>query len=170
MALGLKRTVRALLSRIPERPTHEQLEAVAHALARSVDRDWTNLAGSAPIDPARPWMREVHAGEDGGASLYLNSEPPGATDVPHEHGTWSVLIGLEGAGCNTVYEVLDTRQRLVRAVARAIVAPGDIVVLDADAIHALDAHGDLPCVTLNLYGSPIASRPSFEQRSYSRSP
>ncbi len=159
-----------MLSRIPERPTPAQLEAVAHALARSVGSDWTNLAGSADIDPSRPWMREVHAGEDGGASLYLNSEPPGATDVPHEHGTWSVLIGLEGAGWNTVYDLVDARQRLVREVTRRIVAPGDIVVLDAEAIHALDAHGDLPCVTLNLYGSPIASRPSFEQRSYRRSP
>jgi len=115
-------------------------------------------------------MREVHAAEDGGASLYLNSEPPGATDIPHEHGTWSVLIGLEGLGCNTVYELVDSRQRLVREVKRGIVAPGDIVVLEACAIHALDAYGELPCVTLNLYGSPIASLPLFELRTYSRSP
>lgn len=167
-ALSLKRKVRALLKRIHGRPTHTQLEAVAHALARSIGPNWRNLAASAVMDSSRPWMREVHAGEADGAALYLNSDPPGASDVPHEHCTWGVLIGLEGVGCNTVFEMVDICQRRVREVTHEIVAPGDIIILGADAIHALDAHGDLPFVTLNLYGSPITSRPSFEQRSYWR--
>lgn len=166
----LSRAVLTLLNRIPKRPDHAQLESVAQALARTVGRNWMNLVGSVALDPASSWMREVHAGQDGGASLYLNSEPPGASDIPHEHGTWAVLLSLEGVGCNTMFEIVDTRQRHVRGLAQRIVTPGDIVVLEAEAIHALDALGNLPFVCLNLYGSPIGSRPSFQQRSYHRCP
>ena len=167
-ASDLKRAFLKLPSQIPKCPDHAQLESVAQALARTVGRNWTNLVGPMALDSACPWMREVHAGQDDGASLYLNSEPPGASDIPHEHGTWAVLVGLEGAGCNTIFEMVDIRQRHVRKLAQRIVTPGDIVVLEADAIHALDAHGNLPFVSLNLYGSPISSRPSFQQRSYHR--
>ena len=160
----LSKFIHSLNDRLPmANPKLTKLELIARELQEIASSEiWRPKFGHS----TKGMLEEICVSSDCGPSLYFVSEVPGAIDVPHEHLTWTVIIGIEGSMENILYEVADREKRQIRELSRQIIYPGDIVILDVDAVHAINVAGEKMASCLNLYGSPIVSRPPFSARCY----
>lgn len=91
-----------------------------------------------------------------GLPLTLQTEThlPGTTSPIHNHGTWGVVTVLKGQQKNIFWRrdpVRDCRDR-IEYVGEKIIYPGDIMSFTTEAIHSIEALGDEPTITLNIYG------------------
>ncbi|BCL36568.1 cupin [Nostoc sp. MS1] len=79
---------------------------------------------------------------------------PGTRSNIHNHGTWGVVAVLKGQEKNTVWRRTKTpdSQDKIEPTGEIILSPGDIISLTPDAIHSVQAIGDEPTVTFNIYG------------------
>jgi len=122
----------------------------------------------------RSWLEEKHYNADpeqGFGVHLLHEEPdhtlavfvvswlPGRGAPPHDHGTWAVVAGVEGAERNVFYNRLDDGSRAdyaELAVKREFdAAEGELVCMRTGSIHSV--HNDTDKVTLSLhtYGKHI---------------
>lgn len=85
---------------------------------------------------------------------------PGTTSTIHNHGTWGIVMVLEGKQKNTFWKRNPTPQSpdRINRVGERIIEPGDIISFTTEAIHSTEAVGDEPTITLNLYGETNASK------------
>ena len=79
---------------------------------------------------------------------------PGTTSNIHNHGTWGVVAVLKGQEKNTVWRRKDGSKSSgkIEQTGEITLSPGDIVSFTPDAIHSIQAIGDEPTVTFNIYG------------------
>ncbi len=79
---------------------------------------------------------------------------PGTQSNIHNHGTWGVVAVLKGQEKNTFWQRTPSPESpdKIAPTGEIILSPGDIVSLTPDAIHSVEAVGDEPTVTFNVYG------------------
>ncbi|MDJ0649343.1 MAG: cupin [Xenococcaceae cyanobacterium MO_188.B19] len=79
---------------------------------------------------------------------------PGTTSPIHNHGTWGVIMVLQGKQKNTFWKRAPTMEfpNRIDRVGEGIIEPGDIISFTTEAIHSTEAVGDEPTITFNLYG------------------
>jgi len=79
---------------------------------------------------------------------------PGTLSTIHNHGTWGVVAVLKGQEKNTVWRHTKTpdSQDKIEAMGEITLSPGDMISFTPDAIHSVQAIGDEPTVTFNIYG------------------
>ena len=85
---------------------------------------------------------------------------PGTTSPIHNHGTWGIVMILEGKQKNTFWRrnpIPKFPDRIAR-IGERIIEPGDIISFTTGAIHSTEAVGDKPTVTFNLYGETNGSK------------
>lgn len=79
---------------------------------------------------------------------------PGTTSNIHNHGTWGVVAVLKGEEKNTFWrrsfhpEFPDE----IETTGEINLFPGDIISFTPDTIHCVQAVGEEPTVTFNIYG------------------
>lgn len=79
---------------------------------------------------------------------------PGTLSTIHNHGTWGIVAVLKGQERNTFWRrtaVAGFPDKIERA-GELTLFPGDIISFVPDAIHTVEALGDEPTVTFNVYG------------------
>ena len=79
---------------------------------------------------------------------------PGTLSTIHNHGTWGIVAVLKGQERNTFWRrtsVPGVQDKIERA-GELTLFPGDIISFAADAIHSVEALGNEPTVTFNVYG------------------
>jgi predicted metal-dependent enzyme (double-stranded beta helix superfamily) len=79
---------------------------------------------------------------------------PGVVSTIHNHGTWAAIGILKGQEKNTFWRRSyhpDFPDK-IEQTGEIILSPGDIIGLTPDAIHSVEAVGDEPTMTFNLYG------------------
>lgn len=83
---------------------------------------------------------------------------PGTGTPIHNHGTWGVVATIKGEQRNTFWKRSPTSEfpDRIERVGEQIFKPNDIISLTTEAIHCVEALGDEPTVTLNLYGDTHA--------------
>ncbi|MDJ0657887.1 MAG: cupin [Crocosphaera sp.] len=100
--------------------------------------------------------------DEPGYPLTLQTEImlPGSSTTIHNHGTWGVVATLQGQQKNTFWKPVPTTKypQDIEKVGQQIFQPGDIVSFTTEAIHGVEAIGNEPTVTLNLYGDTNASK------------
>ena len=112
-------------------------------------------------------MYEINVDPHGGASLYLVSDGVGVDTMPHEHQTWAIIIGIKGAEFNTFHQHAGTDHGLVTRLGDCLVGEGDVLVMEAHHIHAIDSRlGNHPTCHIHLYGRSLASLPHFDHRCF----
>lgn len=82
--------------------------------------------------------------------------PAGVRIPPHDHGMWAVVGVYRGREDNALF------RRAGAALGPAggrQVEQGDVLVLDADAIHAVANTAAKPCVALHVYGGDLDHTP-----------
>ena len=79
---------------------------------------------------------------------------PGTTSSIHNHGTWGVVMVLQGKLKNTFWKRDPTPEfpDKIARVGERIIESGDIISFTTSAIHSTEAVGDEPTITFNLYG------------------
>jgi predicted metal-dependent enzyme (double-stranded beta helix superfamily) len=79
---------------------------------------------------------------------------PGVVSTIHNHGTWGVVAVLKGQEKNKFWQRnpnIESKDKIV-PTGELSLFPGDIISFTPDAIHCVEAMGDEPTVTFNIYG------------------
>ncbi|MGB3691116.1 MAG: cupin [Spirulinaceae cyanobacterium] len=104
--------------------------------------------------------------EQGWSVLMLYDEPnfpltiqtvvwlPGRVSPLHNHGTWGLVALIKGQEKNTFWQRNGEAEfpDQLSQVGEQVLAPGDIISFLPDAIHGVEALGEEPTVTFNIYG------------------
>ncbi len=87
-------------------------------------------------------------------TVQTNIYPPGIRSPIHNHGTWGVVTVLLGQEKNTFWCRTPTEAfpDQIRPIGEQIFDPGDVISFVPEAIHCVEAVGDHPLVTFNIYG------------------
>jgi predicted metal-dependent enzyme (double-stranded beta helix superfamily) len=101
----------------------------------------------------------LHEEPDHALAVALFSWLPGRGTPPHDHGTWGVVVGVEGDEVNTFWQRVDDRSREghaeLRRLAEKRFVPGDAIVLPSAVIHSVWNDTDAVSVSLHVYGRHI---------------
>lgn len=79
---------------------------------------------------------------------------PGIVSTVHNHGTWGIVAVLKGQEKNTFWKRTNEIEfnAKIEPVGEVTLFPGDIISFTSDAIHCVEALGDEPTITFNIYG------------------
>ena len=112
---------------------------------------WMMMQCPAP-DPKRGWgVTKLYDEADYPLTIQLVSWNPGMTSPIHNHGAWGLVAILDGQERNRFWQPQEANQPMIQA-SEAILEPGDLITFMPDAIHQVEALGDDPVLSFNLYG------------------
>ena len=79
---------------------------------------------------------------------------PGTTSNIHNHGTWGIVAILKGQEKNTFWRRNPTDEfpDKIEKVGELNLQPGDLISFTPETIHQVQAVGNEPTVTFNIYG------------------
>ncbi|MEO0455785.1 MAG: cupin [Cyanobacteria bacterium P01_A01_bin.114] len=86
---------------------------------------------------------------------------PGQVSTIHNHGTWGIVALIGGQEKNMLWRSAPSAEQTgatsgspgpIQKVGEQLLSPGDIIGFTPGAIHAVEALGDEPTVSFNLYG------------------
>jgi predicted metal-dependent enzyme (double-stranded beta helix superfamily) len=95
----------------------------------------------------------LHEEPDHSLAVFAASWLPGRGAPPHDHGTWSIVVGVDGPERNVFYERSDDRSRPgyadLRQIGEQVFGPGEVLAMPDGTIHSV--HNDTERVTLSLH-------------------
>jgi predicted metal-dependent enzyme (double-stranded beta helix superfamily) len=122
----------------------------------------------------RSWLSKEHYRTDpeqGFLIHLLHEEPhhdlavmvlawlPGRGTPAHDHGTWAIVVGVDGEERNEYYRRVDDRTRPgyaeLEKVSERVCGPGDVVQMLPGAIHRVTNVGNAVALSLHVYGRHI---------------
>jgi predicted metal-dependent enzyme (double-stranded beta helix superfamily) len=79
---------------------------------------------------------------------------PGTTSTIHNHGTWGVIAILKGQEKNTFWRRTGNHDfpDKIEKTGEINLFPGDTISFTSETIHHVQAMGEEPTVTFNIYG------------------
>lgn len=77
---------------------------------------------------------------------------PGIVSPIHNHGTWGVVAILSGQEKNRFWKAKEDADASLDSVGELILNPGEIITFLPNSIHSVEAIGDEPVISFNLYG------------------
>lgn len=122
-----------------------------------------------------PWLQlnyDLPDSDSGWSVLMLYDEPeypltvqmvawaPGQLSPIHNHATWGIVALLEGEEKNTLWQRKGDSNTgdNIEITGDRILKPGDIMAFLPDTIHCVQALGQVPTVSFNLYGETDYNR------------
>jgi len=96
----------------------------------------------------------LHADSDQQFALYLNALLPGKTSVPHNHGTWAVIVAVQGEEENRIYAAAPGTGRIAEREVFSV-KPGRPALYGPDDIHSIHVRGSEPALLFHLYGRAL---------------
>jgi predicted metal-dependent enzyme (double-stranded beta helix superfamily) len=137
---------------------------------------WLQPAMCQP-DPEQGFSLHVlHEESDHALAVFVVTWLPGRSTMPHDHGTWAVIAGLEGTERNALWERLDDRSRPghaeLRRTGERTVGPGELILLPAGSIHSVVNDTNDVTVSLHAYGRHVNynARSQFDPDARTESP
>ena len=101
----------------------------------------------------------LHEESDHSLAVALLSWLPSGATLPHNHGTWGIVVGLEGAEKNIFWRRLDDGGRAgyaeLQRVGEMDCVLGQAVVLPSPTIHSVENTADQPSLSLHVYGKNV---------------
>lgn len=117
-----------------------------------------------PAEPPCDRFYRLSEDADHRFALYLNACLPGRASPPHDHTTWAVIVGIDGAEENKVYERTDDRSTpgrgVVRIVHEEVIRAGTGMAYMPEDIHSIHVVGTEPIMHLHMYGTSIEHLPN----------
>src|SRR5580765_1087297 len=81
---------------------------------------------------------------------------PGRGAAPHNHGTWAVVVGVDGPERNIFWERQDDRSRPgyaeLKKIGEKVCDEGDVVALPTGAIHEVQNETERTTLSFHVYG------------------
>lgn len=161
----LHRTLADIATMIAVTSDCTTLEQVAALLAGFVDRHRADLnLGSFPLPAGADGALchyELHSDDATGLALYLNSICGGVDSVVHDHGSWAVIVAIEGEERNRIYRRAENGQAAdrpsVELEREVVVREGQPLILEEGMFHSIHTASGQPALQLHLYGKPVDS-------------
>lgn len=101
----------------------------------------------------------LYEGADRSHALYLNALIPGKLTKPHNHGTWAVIVALDGEELNRIYvredDGSDPGHAALRLADEVVVKPGRGVAFLGDDIHSVHILGEKRARMFHFYGRAL---------------
>ena len=101
----------------------------------------------------------LHEKADHTLAVFAVSWLPNRGAPPHNHGTWAVVVGVEGDERNTFYERIDRGAQpghaQLRRIGEKVFGIGEVVGMPTGVIHSVWNDSDLVSVSLHIYGMHI---------------
>lgn len=101
----------------------------------------------------------LHEEADHTLAVFAVSWLPGRGAPPHDHGTWAVVVGVEGIERNIGYRRLDDGSRPDYAELEVKhdtnAAEGDLVCMKSGGIHSVQNETDAVTLSLHTYGKHV---------------
>ena len=98
----------------------------------------------------------LHEEVDHSLAVIAASWVPGMGVGPHDHGTWAVVVGVQGDERNIRYKRLDDRSNPEYAELdikeESVAGPGDVVCIRNGGIHSVRNDSDNVTLSLHTYG------------------
>ena len=101
----------------------------------------------------KPGIHQLHEEPDHSLAIYVVTWEPGEETTPHNHGTWTIIAGLDGWETQHRWK-LEPRQipNVVVRESSQRIDTATIIAMDSDAIHSVHNDSGALSVTLNVYG------------------
>jgi predicted metal-dependent enzyme (double-stranded beta helix superfamily) len=155
----------------------EILEAVA-PLAACVARDklWLTPRVYEADSKQGFGSHPLHQGPDFTPFVTALSWLPGRGAPPHDHGTWAVVVGVEGEERNLFWKRTDDRSRPGHAdlepAGERRCGPGDILKMPSGTIHEVRNESNRVSLSFHVYGRPLNStgRKQFDTARHTEAP
>lgn len=84
---------------------------------------------------------------------------PGRGAPPHGHGTWAIIVGVDGPERNIFWERVDDRSRPgyaeVRKIGDKVCDVGDVLAMPAGVIHSVVNETDRTTLSFHVYGKHV---------------
>ena len=104
---------------------------------------------------------ELYQAPDDGLLIVLGAWQSGHGVPPHDHGTWAVVVGIEGNERNTLWRRLDDGGQPghaeIEAQEATLVSPGVVFAMAGDDIHSVRNDGEDVSYTPHVYGRNLES-------------
>lgn len=101
----------------------------------------------------------LHEEPDHALAVALLSWLPSGATLPHNHGTWGIVVGLSGAERNIFWRRLDDGSRAgyaeLERVGEMDCVLGQAVALPSTTIHSVENMTSKPSVSLHVYGKNV---------------
>ena len=101
----------------------------------------------------------LHEEPDHDLAVALLSWLPGRGTPPHDHGTWGVVVGVEGGEVNTFFKRVDDGSRdghaELKQLSQKVFSPGEAIGITPAIIHSVHNDTDQISVSLHIYGRHI---------------
>ena len=142
---------------IDENVIFEQVGPLAKLLAS--DGSWLEERFFQPDEETGFSAFLLHEENDHSLAVFAISWAPGMGIVPHDHGTWAIVVGVEGIERNIRYKRLDDKRNPDYAELNVKVelnaGPGDLLCIKKGGIHAVRNDSEKVTVSLHTYGTNI---------------
>ena len=95
---------------------------------------------------------------------------------PHDHGTWAVVVGVDGPEKNEFFERADDRRRAgyaeLRKVGEKVCGEGDVLAMPKGVIHSVWNDTDAVTLSLHIYGKHVnhTGRSQFDPHNRTETP
>ena len=98
----------------------------------------------------------LHEEPDHRLAMFAICWRPGRVGLPHDHGTWAVVGGIDGEERNINWRRIDDGSEPgrceVEKASEVVAGPGDVVSFLPGDIHSVNSEGDRVTLSLHVYG------------------
>jgi predicted metal-dependent enzyme (double-stranded beta helix superfamily) len=101
---------------------------------------------------------------------------PGRGAPPHNHGSWAVVVGVDGVEKNTFWRRLDDGTRAgyatLEKLGETFCRQGDVMPMLSGTIHSVRNESDQTTLSFHVYGRPLnaTGRSQFDPQKHTESP
>jgi predicted metal-dependent enzyme (double-stranded beta helix superfamily) len=167
------------LRRITGETTDERkILSMVRPLAKkaALDRSWLSL-DHYKVDPEQGFGSNLlHVESDNSLFIVAVSWLPGRGAPAHDHGTWAVVVGVDGPERNIFWERLDDGTRQGHAELRSrgdkTLSEGDVVAMPTGAIHSVRNETSQTTLSFHVYGQHLnhTGRSKFDPENSTHEP
>jgi predicted metal-dependent enzyme (double-stranded beta helix superfamily) len=140
----------------------DRLQAICPLVQRLLTSSYWLQVPEQPPDPDLGWSVQMLYDEPFfPLTVQLVTWLPGIASPIHNHGAWGLVALISGQEKNTFWRRSPTAKfpDKIEKVSDRIIHAGEIITLMPDAIHSIEALGDEPTISFNIYGET-----NYEQR------
>jgi predicted metal-dependent enzyme (double-stranded beta helix superfamily) len=160
-----------------DRDEHRLFATLGPLVARfALSRTWLDPRHY-EADPDQGFgARVLHEEPDHSLAVFAASWLPGRGTPPHDHGTWAIVVGVDGAEKNVFWARLDDGSRPgyaeLRRIEEKVLHPGEVLAMPAGTIHSVTNESAQITLSLHVYGKHInfTERSQFDPDRRTRTP
>ncbi len=157
---------------------HEQIITRVIPLAKrmAVSKDWLDKRYYA-CDPKQGFgVHLLHEEPDHTLAVFAVARRPHRATSPHNHGTWAVVVGVDGPERYTFWKRLDDGTRVgyaeITQIGARVISPSGIARFLPPQIHSVDNESNEVTLSLHVYGKHInfTGRSQFDPETNTETP